>query len=103
MTIEEKIKRLQELDNEAELGGGAERIENQHKSGKLTARERIELLLDKGSFDEFDKFVTHRCTDFKMNKKKYLGDGVITGHGLINGRPVFFFSQGFTVFGGSLS
>jgi len=84
-------------------GGGAKRIATQHEKGKLTARERIDLLVDEGSFVEVDRFVTHRCTDFGMEEQKILGDGVVTGHGLIDGRPVYLFSQDFTVFGGSLS
>jgi propionyl-CoA carboxylase beta subunit len=87
----------------ARLGGGEKRIAAQHKRGKLTARERINLLLDEGSFEEFDMFVEHRCTDFGMEDQKVPGDGVVTGHGLINGRHVYVFSQDFTVFGGSLS
>lgn len=87
----------------ARLGGGEKRIEAQHKRGKLTARERIELLLDTGSFEEFDTFVQHRCTDFGMEKSKIPGDGVITGWGTVNGRQVFVFAKDFTVFGGSLS
>ncbi len=97
---------LQELSDrraEARLGGGEKRIEAQHSKGKLTARERIELLLDEDSFEEFDMFKTHRCTDFGMEKQKPHGDGVITGWGTINGRMVYVFSQDFTVFGGSLS
>lgn len=100
---EEKRLRLAALHAEAEAGGGPERIARQHAAGKLTARERIDLLLDPGSFVEIDKFVTHRCTDFGMEKKKILGDGVVTGYGLIDGRQVFVFAQDFTVFGGSLS
>ena len=88
---------------EARLGGGQHRIESQHKRGKLTARERVELLLDEDSFEEFDMFVTHRCNDFDMQEKKFPGDGVVTGWGTINGRQVYLFSQDFTVFGGSLS
>jgi len=84
-------------------GGGPERVAIQHKKGKLTARERVDLLLDEGSFVEIDRFVTHRCMDFGMESQKILGDGVVTGHGLIEGRPVYLFSQDFTVFGGSLS
>ena len=84
-------------------GGGPERLAKQHEAGKLTARERIELLLDPGSFVELDKFVTHRCADFGMQEKKILGDGVVTGHGLIEGRQLFVFAQDFTVFGGALS
>src|SRR5205085_1957225 len=87
----------------AKLGGGEKRIEAQHARGKLTARERIELLMDKGSFEEFDMFVEHRSTDFGMEKVKILGDGVVTGWGTVNGRTVFVFAKDFTVFGGSLS
>lgn len=103
MSTQDKVKKLIELRAEAKLGGGLNRIEAQHRKGKFTARERIELLLDEGSFEEFDMFVTHRCTHFGMEKKKFLGDGVITGHGTIDGRVVYVFSQDFTVFGGSLS
>ena len=95
--------RLKKLEQQAELGGGAERIAKQHEAGKLTARERLELLLDAGSFCELDKFVTHRATDFGMADKKILGDGVVTGYGTVEGRQVFVFAQDFTVFGGSLS
>ena len=95
--------RLKKLEEQAELGGGADRIAKQHKDGKLTARERIDLLLDPGSFMELDKFVTHRATDFGMADKKIPGDGVVTGYGNIDGRQVFVFAQDFTVFGGSLS
>ena len=84
-------------------GGGQKRIDAQHARGKLTARERIDLLVDEGSFVELDRFVTHRCTDFEMQQQQILGDGVVTGHALIDGRPVYLFSQDFTVFGGSLS
>ncbi len=97
---------LQELEGrrqEARLGGGQRRIDAQHGKGKLTARERVELLLDAGSFEEFDMFVTHRCTDFGMEKDRPAGDGVVAGWGTINGRMVYVFSQDFTVFGGSLS
>ncbi|MBK0398570.1 acyl-CoA carboxylase subunit beta [Limibaculum sp. M0105] len=97
---------LAELENrraQARLGGGKKRIEAQHAKGKLTARERIELLLDEGSFEEFDTFVAHRCTDFGMTETTYSGDGVVTGWGTVNGRQVYVFSQDFTVFGGSLS
>ena len=103
---DEKISKLEILDKknkEAELGGGQARIDAQHKKGKLTARERIELLLDKGSFEEIGKFVMHRCKDFGLDKEYYLGDGVVTGYGTIQGRPIYVFSQDFTVFGGSLS
>jgi propionyl-CoA carboxylase beta chain len=91
------------MEEQAELGGGQERIAKQHEAGKLTARERLELLLDPGSFVELDKFVTHRATDFGMAEKKILGDGVITGYGNVDGRQIFVFAQDFTVFGGSLS
>jgi propionyl-CoA carboxylase beta chain len=94
---------LKERSRLAELGGGSARIEKQHQAGKLTARERIDLLLDPGSFVELDKFVTHRCTDFGMQDQKFLGDGVVTGYGTVDGRKVCVFSQDFTVFGGSLS
>ncbi|WP_020403313.1 acyl-CoA carboxylase subunit beta [Gracilimonas tropica] len=103
MATNPKVERLQELRKEALKGGGKARIEKQHDKGKLTARERIDLLLDKGSFEEIDKFVTHRSSNFGLDKKQYLGDGVITGFGKIHGRPVYVFSQDFTVFGGSLS
>src|SRR3954453_15131996 len=96
-------EKLAALDEQAELGGGEERIEKQHQEGKLTARERIDLLLDTGSFIELDKFKVHRCDDFGMEKKKVLGDGVVTGYGTVEGRQVFVFAQDFTVFGGSLS
>jgi len=99
----EKIKELVDKRNLARLGGGEKRIESQHSKGKLTARERIELLLDDGSFEEFDMFVTHRTRSFGMDKQQFLSDGVVTGHGTIDGRVVFVFSQDFTVFGGSLS
>lgn len=100
---QDKIKELIELRDQAKLGGGEKRIESQHKKGKHTARERIEILLDDGSFEEYDMFVTHRTTDFGLEKQLYLSDGVITGHGTIDGRVVYVFSQDFTVFGGSLS
>ena len=103
MSLEEKIKRLEELDAQALAGGGEARIERQHQAGKLTARERIELLLDPGTFVELDRFVVHRCTDFGMNEQKIPGDGVVTGYGKIDGRKIFLFAQDFTVFGGSLS
>lgn len=102
-TSEEKIQYLEKLNKEALLGGGEKRIESQHKKGKLTARERIELLIDEGTFEEIGKFVTHRATDFGLDKQKILGDGVVTGYGQVNGRLVYVFSQDFTVFGGSLS
>src|SRR5471030_1230064 len=97
------LDRLEQRRDEARLGGGKSRIEVQHKRGKLTARERIELLLDHGSFEEFDMFVEHRCADFGMEKTKIPGDGVVTGWGTVNGRTVFLFAKDFTVFGGSLS
>jgi propionyl-CoA carboxylase beta chain len=96
-------KRLEALEQQAELGGGTERIAKQHESGKLTARERLDLLLDPGTFVELDKFVTHRSNDFGMGDKKILGDGVVTGYGKVEGRQLFVFAQDFTVFGGSLS
>ncbi|MEO8625372.1 MAG: acyl-CoA carboxylase subunit beta [Candidatus Limnocylindrales bacterium] len=99
----ERFDRLRDLRAQAQFGGGQERIDSQHARGKLTARERLELLLDPDSFIEFDAFVTHRATDFGLESQRYLGDGVITGHGTIDGRLVFVFSQDFTVFGGSLS
>lgn len=103
MSKQDKIKQLIDLRAEAKLGGGEKKIESQHRKGKMTARERIEILLDEGSFEEYDMFVTHRCTNFGMEKKKVLGDGVITGAGTIDGRVVYVYSQDFTVFGGSLS
>lgn len=103
MTIEDKIQKLLNKRTEAKLGGGQKRIDAQHEKGKLTARERIDLLLDEGSFEEFGMFVTHRCNNFELEKQKYLSDGVVTGHGTIDNRVVYVFSQDFTVFGGSLS
>ncbi|MFH1373597.1 MAG: acyl-CoA carboxylase subunit beta [bacterium] len=103
MSLEEKLNKLEQMRAEAKLGGGQKRIDAQHKKGKLTARERIELLVDVNSFEEFDMFVTHRSSDFGLAENKILGDGVITGCGRINGRLVYIFSQDFTVFGGSLS
>jgi len=97
------IRRLEEMRAAARLGGGHKRIEAQHAKGKLTARERIELLLDQGTFEEWDMFVEHRCAEFGMADQKVPGDGVVTGYGMINGRLVFVFSQDFTVFGGALS
>ena len=99
----EKIKQLIQLREKARMGGGEKRIEAQHKKGKYTARERIDMLLDEGSFEEFDMFVEHRSTNFGMDKTKFLGDGVVTGYGTIDGRLVYIFAQDFTVFGGSLS
>src|ERR671938_1974608 len=97
------LEKLEVRRANARLGGGQGRIEAQHARGKLTARERIELLMDKDSFEEFDMFVQHRCTDFGMADVRIPGDGVVTGWGTINGRTVFVFSKDFTVFGGSLS
>lgn len=99
----DKVSLLQEKIKKALLGGGEKRIESQHNKGKLTARERIELLMDEGSFEEIGMLVTHRARDFGMEKEVYLGDGVVTGYGTVNGRLVYVFSQDFTVFGGSLS
>src|SRR3974390_1954993 len=102
--MKEVIVELERRRAIARQGGGVKRIEAQHARGKLTARERIELLLDHGSFEEFDMFVQHRCTDFGMDEgEKISGDGVVTGWGTVNGRPVFVFAKDFTVFGGSLS
>ncbi len=101
--IQEKVKELINLREEARLGGGQKRIDAQHAKGKYTARERIAMLLDEGSFEEFDMFVTHRCTDFGMDKSHTLGDGVVTGYGSIDGRLVYVFAQDFTVTAGSLS
>jgi len=103
MTQHEKIQELLKLREEAKLGGGQKRIDSQHKKGKYTARERIDMLLDEKSFEEFDMFVSHRCVDFGLEKETYLSDGVVTGYGTIDGRLVYVFSQDFTVFGGSLS
>ena len=100
---QDKIKELVERRAAARLGGGQKRIDAQHQKGKLTARERLELLLDKGSFEEFDMFVQHRCTNFGMDKSRYDGDGVVTGMGTIDGRLVYVFAQDFTVNGGSMS
>lgn len=101
--MNDKIKKLEDKVAEAMLGGGKDRIAAQHKKGKLTARERLVLLLDEGSFEEIGMLVTHRSTDFGLDNEKYLGDGVVTGYGKVNNRPVYVFSQDFTVFGGSLS
>ncbi len=103
INMESKIKLLDEKIKEAQLGGGTKRIESQHKKGKLTARERIHFLVDENSFEEIGMLVTHRATDFGIDKEKYLGDGVVTGFGRIDGRLVYVFAQDFTVFGGSLS
>jgi propionyl-CoA carboxylase beta chain len=103
MSMRQKLEQLESRRREALLGGGKKRIEAQHERGKLTARERLDVLLDEGSFVELDRFVVHRATDFGLEKEKYLGDGVVTGYGSIHGRLVYVFSQDFTVFGGSLS
>jgi propionyl-CoA carboxylase beta chain len=103
MKLEEKIAELKKRDQMAQEGGGAKRRERQHKEGKMSARERVEFLLDEGTFEETDKLVTHRCHDFSMEQQKYFGDGFITGYGRIEGRLVYVFAQDFTVFGGSLS
>ena len=103
MTLDSKIQEMRDLKEQAKLGGGLERIRRQHEKGRLTARERLELLLDKGSFRELDIFVTHRTTDFGLADQKILGDGVVTGYGTIDGRLTYVYSQDFTVFGGSLS
>ena len=100
---EERFAELERKNKEALLGGGKKRIEKQHEKGKLTARERLDFLLDEGSFEEMGKFVTHRSHEFGLQKQQYLGDGVVTGYGTINGRLVYVFSQDFTVFGGSLA
>ncbi len=99
----EQVKALISLREKARIGGGQKRIDSQHEKGKYTARERISMLLDEGSFEEFDMFVTHRCTNFGMEKNVFLGDGVVTGYGTIDGRLVYVYAQDFTVFGGSLS
>ncbi len=101
--LQKKFEELEKKNEESLLGGGEARIQQQHAKGKLTARERIHLLLDEGSFEELGKFVMHRCKDFGLDKEYYLGDGVVTGYGTVNGRLVYIFSQDFTVFGGSLS
>jgi acetyl-CoA carboxylase carboxyltransferase component len=103
MGTQDKITELEKLRQQALSGGGAKRIEGQHNKGKLSARERIELLFDSGTFEEIDTFAVHHCTDFEMEQQKFLGDSVVTGYGKINGRDAFVFSQDFTIFGGSLS
>src|SRR5437667_7971632 len=103
MPNEEHIRELTELRAQGRLGGGERRIEAQHSRGKLTARERIEALVDPGSFVEMDSFVVHRSEEFGAGEQRFMGDAVVTGHGRIDGRQVFVFSQDFTVFGGSLS
>ena len=101
-TTEERLRDLRNRKAQSEAGGGQARVDAQHNRGKLTARERIEILLDDGSFQEIDALVEHRCRDFDMDKNVIPGDGVVTGHGTINGREVFAFAQDFTVYGGSL-
>src|SRR3984885_1216030 len=103
MNLEQKLTELKKRDQLAEDGGGERRREKQHKEGKMSARERIEFLLDEGTFEETDKLVTHRCDDFGMAEQKPYGDGFVTGHGRIEGRLVYVFAQDSTVFGGSLS
>src|SRR5216683_4136394 len=103
MNLEQKLAELKRRDALAEAGGGEERRARQHKEGKMAARERIEFLLDEGTFEEFDKLVTHRSTNFGVGEQKVYGDGFVTGYGRIEGRLVFVFAQDFTVFGGSLS
>src|SRR6267154_75506 len=103
MSMREKLELLQQKRSESAQGGGADRIETQHKKGKMTARERLDVLLDPGSFVELDRFVTHRATDFGLAEQQVLGDGVVTGWGRVEGRLVYVFAQDFTVFGGSLS
>ncbi len=101
--MKDVLKELERRREVARLGGGPERIAAQHKRGKLTARERISVFLDEGSFEEFDMFVEHRAHEFGMEKTRIAGDGVVTGWGTVNGRPVYIFAKDFTVFGGSLS
>src|SRR5215472_7067168 len=103
MTMRDKLELLERRAAESEQGGGERRVQAQHAKGKLSARERLDLLLDENSFVEFDRFVVHRSTDFGLDQEKYYGDGVVTGYGRIDGRLVYVFSQDFTVFGGSLS
>ncbi|HSF25492.1 MAG TPA: carboxyl transferase domain-containing protein, partial [Blastocatellia bacterium] len=102
-TAPDGLTRLAEKNAAAFAGGGSERIERQHAAGQMTARERVEFLLDDGTFEEFDRFKKHRCQDFGMQGQQYPGDGVVAGHGSIDGRRVFVFAQDFTIFGGSLS
>src|SRR5262245_48638504 len=103
MSTRDQLEHLQQQRAASEQGGGADRITTQHKKGKMTARERLDVLLDPGSFVELDRFVTHRATDFGLAEQRILGDGVVTGWGRIDGRLVYVFAQDFTVFGGSLS
>ena len=102
MTMREKLDLLEQRRAESELGGGPDRVAAQHRKGKLSARERLDLLLDPGTFVETDRFVVHRSHDFGLDSQRIYGDGVVTGHGRIDGRIVYVFSQDFTVFGGSL-
>ena len=102
-TRDDRFTTLAAMEQQAAAAGGAARVARQHDAGKLTARERVELLCDPGSFVEMDKLVTHRCTDFGMAENKVLGDGVVTGYGTVHGRTIFVFAQDFTVFGGSLA
>ncbi|HKK07929.1 MAG TPA: carboxyl transferase domain-containing protein, partial [Gemmatimonadota bacterium] len=101
--MREKLRELEERRRRAERGGGEARLERQHEKGKLSARERLDVLLDEGSFVEVDRFVEHRCHDFGLEDERYPGDGVVTGYGTVDGRTIYVFSQDFTVFGGSLS
>ena len=103
MDNNQKYKEFEQKDKEAGIGGGIDKIQKQHEQGKLTARERIEKLLDKGTFTELDKFVTHRCTNFGMDKTKIPGDGVVSGYGYVEGRLTYVYAYDFTVYGGSLS
>src|SRR5271168_4954665 len=103
MDLEQKLAELKKRNQLAEDGGGQRRREKQHTDGKMSARERIDFLLDDGTFEETDKLVTHRCNDFGMAEQKFYGDGFITGYGRIEGRLVYVFAQDFTIFGGSLS
>jgi len=103
MSVQDRLEELNRLKAQARLGGGQRAVEAQHARGKLTARERLDILLDPGSFEEIDSLVVHRTTDFGLAERKPLGDSVVTGYGKIDGRPVFVYSQDFTVFGGSLS
>ena len=103
MAIIDNFNKLRELNQKAEAGGGEERARRQHDQGKLLARERLDILLDSGSFVELDRLRTHQCADFGLDKQKFLGDAVVTGYGAIDGRLVYVYSQDFTVFGGSLS
>ena len=101
--MKDKLAKLAKMEKQAKTGGGAKRIQQQHGKGKLTARERIDLLLDKGSFEELDPFITHHTTEFGLDQQKYLGDSVVAGSGKIDGRLVFVYSQDFTVLGGTIS